>query len=432
MSDEKVDYAWLAANLNKLRVTPFGEAGLAFFKGRVFLDDILTIIETSQMHDRSIPDQERRRVIRRAVFEAAKAGELTEKSLRAEISKQKSLYKRSPLTDFVLLTSLSVTRPPELRRLSFDGARFIFSDNVPATFSREGLQWYPGLEPPNDMPPGFAVVRASVQARTEHEAFEAAVNSLDYLRGVWNFGINRGRLSAGPFAWFSGPLKPINKIRLGPVHTIHLPCGKPSLPSYWYEPVYPRESAPEELKEWSRVRRNEKRVRVLVARHGYPGFIKQMFVRYARSLDSSDHEASFLKTWSLLESLAVLGKQDKYDVAIDRALFLSANEDYDRRILEHLKDRRNATVHQGESSGENEPLILQLKRFVEELIVFHLRYGANYSSAAEAAQMLSGPRTSRDLEANVGSLKSRLSIAKAALRLRRRVEEPDEPTPDEK
>lgn len=143
-----------------------------------------------------------------------------------------------------------------------------------------------------------------------------------------------------------------------------------------------------------------------------------MFVRYARSLDSSDHESSFLKLWSLLEYVTAIKDGADYDELIRRTLFLSANDDYDKRILEHLRIHRNSTVHRGEASSHIETFIFQLKRYVERLMLFHLESGWQYSSAEELGQLLSKPRDPETLKSKITELEAELALHRAALEAR--------------
>jgi hypothetical protein len=79
--------------------------------------------------------------------------------------------------------------------------------------------------------------------------------------------------------------------------------------------------------------------------------------------------------------------------------------------------RRNASVHQGESTSRAETLIFQLKRYVEMLMLFHLNFGWRYSSAEEVGQLLSRPRDLETLRKRIAELKAELSLNRAAMKL---------------
>src|SRR5258708_6875371 len=151
-------------------------------------------------------------------------------------------------------------------------------------------------------------------------------------------------------------------------------------------------------------------VRRFLRKHPYAADMQQAFVRYARALDSVDFDSSFLKLWSLLETLTnTIG--DNYDVTIRRVLFLVTDRDLSGLILEHLRNYRNATVHHDRSRLAAERYIYQLKRFVEVLLHFHTVSRGQFPSIAKLGEHLDLPFAPEDLRA-------RILAAKAALRFR--------------
>src|SRR4051812_21674128 len=125
MPKPKLDYDWIAARLEALRVDQGGGSfGFSVFGRGFTYDDLITLLETHQEFDSEISESERRRLIRHAVQLAAKEGPLVGKALQAQLRKQNNLFLKQPKTDHVLVSSLTIRRPPKLRRLAFDGARF--------------------------------------------------------------------------------------------------------------------------------------------------------------------------------------------------------------------------------------------------------------------------------------------------------------------
>jgi hypothetical protein len=322
----QADYAWVAEQLTKLKAIQ-GDGTVAFTHcfNEVYYEDLITLLETHHTFPSDIPDVECRRIVGEAIREAARTGDITEKSLKGKILKYVNAFTERPASDFVMLTSLSIARPKNLGRIIFDDARFMFSHSLPVAFSRANIDRFKERTPDNDLPPEFTTVRVQVQARSDFEALDKALESMDFLRGIWNYRLNRGISSR----WHSGLIKPINSIRLGPVHTLHLTTGQPATPLFWYEPLYPVVTKPEVLKKWDEVKKEERNIRKAIRKSHYADFLKAMFVRYARSLDSSDHDSSFLKLWSLLEFITVISDTDNYAEVIRRTLSLSGNEEYD-------------------------------------------------------------------------------------------------------
>jgi hypothetical protein len=127
-------------------------------------------------------------------------------------------------------------------------------------------------------------------------------------------------------------------------------------------------------------------------------------------LDIPDFESSYLKLWSVLEFLTGTVNGRNEDL-IRRCTFFFNERDLARQVLEHLRDRRNAHIHAGTESYQLESLVFQLKRFVERLLVFHLRNGKNFLSIADAGNYL-------DLPTDPDTLRQRIARSKMALRFR--------------
>jgi hypothetical protein len=232
---------------------------------------------------------------------------------------------------------------------------------------------------------------------------------LDILRAIWNFAINWSLLSQRSFG--GGRWEPVNKIRPGPVTTVHLPDGKLAAEQWWYEPCFVQGDLEDLTKNWSTIEKNT------------PWFLKQwnlipykedadaFWVRYARAFDRADHEANFLRLWSLLELLTGTNGE-RYDETIRRTLFICREREFNRLILEHLRDCRNALVHRDESTGEVDRYLFQLKRYVEDLIRLHLAWAGKFQTLNEFGEFLSLP-------ADSSMLKKRITLALRGLKFRR-------------
>jgi hypothetical protein len=413
-SNDDAEYEWIASNLERLkRPNPDGAIVFTSHTKELSYDDLITLLETRHCFPPDISELECRGIIRDAVRESAISGVLTGRGLKGAIHKHANLFMNRPSRPYVLATSISIRHRNDLTEFTLDHAKFFFSADLPPEFSRDKIEHFLERKPANDLPEGFMTVRVQVTARAEFEAYHKALESLDLLRGIWNFWLNRGVYRR----WHSGFVKPINDIRIGPVHTLHYATGEPATATFWYELLNPTELALETIERWEDLRNEETTIRRIIGASKYPDFLRTMFVRYARSLDSSDHESSFLKLWSVLEFLTVMKDGENYDDVIRRATFLSSNADYDKRVLEHLRSHRNATVHRGESSSQSETFIYQLKRYVEYMMLAHLECGSQYSSPDELVQLLSKPRDPAVLKDRITELKTELALNEAALKL---------------
>jgi hypothetical protein len=136
-----------------------------------------------------------------------------------------------------LIASLSIKYKSNLKWIQIDGNRIYFSPQLPKKYKQEKIYSYLKANNIHNNPLNYTVVRIFVKGRTETEATEGALNSLDLLRGIWNFSINRtkkGRASMGK-------LKPINNIRKGPFQTLHKKNGDLATMTIWYDTNYVQE-----------------------------------------------------------------------------------------------------------------------------------------------------------------------------------------------
>ena len=106
------------------------------------------------------------------------------------------------------------------------------------------------------------------------------------------------------------------------------------------------------------------------------------------SKDYSDYDIAFLKLWSVLEFLTNTLKA-KYDNTIKRTAFCFKEYDFHCQVLNHLRDYRNKSVHTGSSDNSGVKIyIYQLKRYVEELLIFHLSTKMKFSNIESASEFL--------------------------------------------
>jgi hypothetical protein len=163
---------------------------------------------------------------------------------------------------------------------------------------------------------------------------------------------------------------------------------------------------------WPRIRAAERAVVSKLSKLVYKDKMRDAFIRYARALDGADHDSSFLKLWGLLEFLTNT-QSASYTETIKRALFLYGEHEnrFHSLILSQLRDRRNSSVHGGNTSTKTEPRIYQLRRYVTRLFRFHLEYGASCKSMSGVQELLSFPR-------DISELKSKLALLRLGIKIR--------------
>ena len=255
-----------------------------------------------------------------------------------------------------------------------------------------------------ELPQSYSPVLARVSARNEHEAAKQALHEIDLTRAIWNFWINRTVITRSTI----GNRAPINSIILGPIHTLHTLSGELASDSYWYEPVYRGPvSVWRDATRHSKIQEFTKKVRVALRKVPYQSSIEALLVRYVRALDSSDWHACFLELWSILEALTNTTKgDDTHKVTVRRTAFLSEDFGYATQVLNHLRNYRNAAVHNGSERDNVEPILWQAKNFVEALLQFHLASAGQFKTVDDVAKFLDGPLELAEIDRQIARLKT--------------------------
>ena len=277
------------------------------------------------------------------------------------------------------------------------GNRLTFGRRLPERFRhahdevrrRGESQIFGPLPDPHSLLRGYVPVRVSAMARSHDEAVETALDTLDLLRGVWNLYLN-GRVG---MRLSGGRRKPVNRILLGPVHSLHKPSGALASEYPWVEPDYVEPLRLYRLRsDWADLRVFERQLRNELSSSRYGEKLEDAIRRYVRALDRRDWNTSFVRLWGVLDSLTDTSR-DRYEVTIERVLFLMNKQrrDFDRQILRHLTTYRNRTVHDGHETEAIETLLYQLKRYIETVLNFHLRIRPRFPSLEDAARFLSMP-----------------------------------------
>ena len=124
-----------------------------------------------------------------------------------------------------------------------------------------------------------------------------------------------------------------------------------------------------------------------------------------------------IKLWSVLEMLTASANEG-YDATVRRALFVWNKEDLEihRHALEPLRRRRNATVHAGKESEGDLASVFQLKRYVEQLLIFQLGNRFEFNTIAESTILLDHPVHDDKLQEIVRTHVQAIELARFAQR----------------
>ncbi len=169
---------------------------------------------------------------------------------------------------------------------------------------------------------------------------------------------------------------------------------------FWYERDLVDRSRPFNVtREWAKIAEDWKPIRRAITKSPFRDDLQGSIARYCRALDEAEPERSFLKLWSLLEYLtSMIGKD--YDTLIRRALNAMPATNLDRHLLYACKQYRNNSVHSGSDSA-SEINVVQLHRFVSEVLLLGLSYSEFFQSREELGQFLSLPRTKDKLSRQI-------------------------------
>lgn len=358
--------------------------------------DYTVVLNSMVITDETIPELEKNRIVNQATFKAAAKGKIDSQRLLAEINRLESEYLKRPEKKFKLVTSISVERLCKLKTKKINDCTINFKSSLSAPYLEAISEIFDSAchSIIGDVPTNYKSVIITVNAKSDAEAVNKALDSVDLVRGIWNFYENRKygiRIS-------SGKRKPVNKFILGPLHTLHEPDGKLATKTWWYNPEYVYQIDPSNpSKDLEKLYKFENIIRKLLAKNNYSKEIVSAILRYTRALDLTNWEDAFLRLWSILEYLTATGPNDSYSITIRRAAFLYRGDEYARQVLTHLKDYRNRTVHAESENHEIQAYMYQLKRFVESLLEFHLgnKFGSN--SLKEVSTILDLPCNRNEL-----------------------------------
>ncbi len=367
-------------------------SGFAIDEYRVLLGGMLEL-------NKQVPDIEKKRILTKACFKTPD-GKITKDNLLKCINKLESEYLSQPIIEFRLLTGISLSRDIKVPLHRINGSSISINPKLTKRMNSRRAQ---SLEMAKrsiigSYPRLYADVLVTVKARSTYEAGQSALDSLDFLRGMWNFCENR-RLHTRKS--YSAKQKPVNSILLAPIHTLHLQDGSPASESWWYEPSYLEPTALfTRQAEFDEILKFTQSFRKHLGRSSYQSELIAITLRYARALDTRDLNDAFLKLWGVLETLTGTGLGNTtYKEAIRRAAFIVPHHDYDYslQVLTYLKDFRNKFVHAGSESDEIESLLFLLKRYVEILLEFHLGNSFRFNSIVDACNFMDMPNDKKIL-----------------------------------
>lgn len=364
-----------------------------------YSDYIAVLLSMIDLEENLSPEIERELIIK-GFHGAAKNKKIDKASVLAEINRAIVEYNQKPVRPYKLVSTISIDRSCSLKSHAIGSSVISYHSTLPERYKssrrdalREVSDWLTNRDEPSSM-----YIVARTLAKSDYDAVDQLLGDIDFMRGSFNLLLNNIKTIS-----LCGRKSPINKIVLGCLQTLHDDHGLLASSTYWYQPVHVKKYSPYNISSDSnRIVKLASKLRYRISRSLLRSELITAIIRYARALDSQGDNVTFLQLWSLLEYLTST-LRDGYDKTIRRTLFLFNDHEYNKQVLEHLRQYRNKSVHSGGTEGEIEPHIYQLKRYVEILLWFHIENSFRFRSLAEAAELL-------DLPYSKETLKSKLTL----------------------
>ncbi len=352
----------------------------------------------------TIPELERQKILRKAIFEAGVKGKITSNFLLKSCHKQENEYLRRPVATYRLLTGVSLASVHTLPSIRIGSSTITFNPKAEvAKKHRARLYNDVKFSLGFDLPTQYMDVSVTVKARSPFEGAQCALDAIDVARATWNLCLNKGIR----FHHYSGRARPVNDIVLCPFHTMHNVDGSLATESYWYDPGYSRPMKQfSDTAEIDRLFTFSKKLRRRLSQSTYSHELTDSLVRYVRALDAADLNDAFLRLWSILEFLTdddSTGR--KSEATIRRAAFMVGGKDNSVQVLNHLLSHRNRFVHAGTDTNEINSLVYLLKRYVDELLMFHIRNPFKFETLASAALFMDQPQKKPQIDEDIRRLR---------------------------
>jgi hypothetical protein len=249
---------------------------------------------------------------------------------------------------------------------------------------------------------GYAFVEARVKSPTGTTAFMVAAEALAVFRALWqlHFGKNVQLFApSGSAAKYPSDIA----IKLGNVHTMHLPDGSAAGEMHWFEEA-PNYSKPINIKEPEVI---EQRVGKMLRKlewssQEYRAFCTRILLAFAEAICTNDLEARFVKLWLCLELLT--GADDAKRI-IKRVSFFYADQDVAKAQLLALRGARNSHVHAGAKPGRLGMKNFQLSMFVEHLLIFIISNHFKFTNSAQWHEFMSTTTDAKSIDEQIARLK---------------------------
>lgn len=390
--------------LKKLSEISVSDGETVSFNSLFEYKENIAVLKSMIEIDSTIPLSVGHALVKQGLHNAVKQKNLESKIVLSEINKAVQAYIAKPDQIYYLVTTLNIGIFRSVPSYSLNGCFLRFYLNLPRKFRKARRNAFNifrnSVIDKDDYTSYYLCVRT--KARSNDEAGEKMLDAINILRGIWNLQTNYQIA-------LHDKDRPINRIVLGALHSLHEQNGALINDIYWYQPDY--------IKNYSKINLTEEgffkssnKIRNKLKKLKYRNEIENAIIRYVNSLDSKNYNVSFIELWSLIETLTST-LRDNYEKTINRAVFLFKDREYHKQVLEHLRQYRNRYVHSGSEHSDLDILIYQLKYYVEVLLLFLIDNPYRFSGLQEASDFM-------DLNPDVNVLRNKISLFKKGIKFR--------------
>ena len=248
----------------------------------------------------------------------------------------------------------------------------------------------------------YTRVEIQVKSRHKKEAFNRAIQALNIFRAFCAIHLNSTGMIAGDYT------KPINKVCLGKVHTLHDDSGKAfSFPAF-YEPDFREIRMVAKPPTPEVFQKNINTYLTWLKACPFSRKMENFLERFVLALDQPDKNTSVLKLWALLEQLIGEGN---CDLLAKRIAAMHKEKEVTHHIIMHIREYRNEHVHQGIGDDESIHRAYYLQNMFRNMFDFYISPANNFASITEANMMLDKMALGADgIKNQIGSLKQSLKF----------------------
>ena len=342
-------------------------------------------------------------LISSAINKTAIAGKVTKDSYLRQINELAVTQKSKAESVYFLLSSISIDYDLlPFKKIAIDDCEINFVKNFNKKFTSRNSIKIGKYGSGDDSE--YSKVIVTIKSKNIRSAFAKATTSLDFLRSIFCFFANSQSEIIGD------PYIPINKVMLGPLHTLHNTDGSLATEEFWFEMNYLKISL-YRPKNKDIFTKNVKFFIKKLNKIKYKEVIKNSMISYVRAFDYQDQSDALFKIWGALEKIITPKSGNDYAKIVSRCAFLFTEPSYHKELLEHLRIRRNEYVHVGEKADDSKKCCYQVQEYFRASILFHIKNKFMFETIDQANEFL-------DLSTDIKTLKRKRILYANAIKFR--------------